>query len=181
MPTKTSGSSPSVEGPLSLLQLREFAVERHGGQLYGDRPYVVHLDAVAALTMKHKLGVVYDRAAYGHDLLEDTPTTQQELVQYFGPHEAALIAAVSGYGANRRERRQDTLRKLSAMPSAINLKMADRIANLTQALADQNWSLASMYYSERHQYSALFLIGLPSLQTELKHLYFMSGKLLAQP
>ena len=52
---------------------RRMAVEAHGAQKYGVRPYSDHLDEVAALCTSH--GKDAQIVAYLHDALEDTSLT----------------------------------------------------------------------------------------------------------
>ena len=55
---------------------REFAIKAHGDQMYGDEPYIVHLDEVAGIL--HEFGImetIFTNAyivAYLHDTIEDT-------------------------------------------------------------------------------------------------------------
>lgn len=156
---------------LSIEALRSFALERHATQKYGVLPYAHHLDQVAAVARTAQLGPVYVRAAYGHDLLEDTQTTMLELLEHFGEAEAALIYSVTGQGPNREARRLDTIERLNQHPPGINLKMADRACNLAHSLEEENHKLVAMYLSEEPAYAALFAQGKDSLQRELASLY----------
>lgn len=156
---------------LPLVELRSFAVERHAGQLYGELPYVVHLDEVFELVLRFGLGPLYERAAFGHDLLDDTHTTSADLVERFGSAESDLIYSVSGTGHNRTARRNDTIARLWRHPAGINLKLADRCANLANSLKTGKLALVKMYLSERPYYAPLFAQGHPLLQAELNTLY----------
>lgn len=120
---------------------RNFAALAHGSQLYGDQPYIVHLQAVArelrSLMVRAPGLRFYDRdlaecAAYLHDVLEDTSTTRGELEAAFGPDVADLVHAVTDEpGRNRKERKAKTYPKIRACgPLAVALKLADRIANV---------------------------------------------------
>lgn len=164
----------------TLEQLRTLADERHGDQLYGNQRYVVHLDDVAAVARRHGLGAAYERAAYGHDLLDDTPTTLQEVVDEFGETEGALIYAVSGPGVNRLARREETMRRLREFPEGIDLKGADRISNISAALRDDNVGLIKMYLGEEQQFAPLFAQAKPSIQEELQGLYAQGRDRLAR-
>lgn len=164
----------------TLEDLRTFAAERHGDQRYGDQPYVVHLDDVEARARHHGLSEVYRRAAYGHDLLDDTATSVGELLKAFGTEESALILAVSGVGKTRAARRADTLRRLTEFPGGIDLKGVDRLSNLSRAIADRNLKLVKMYLDEESAYAPFFAKATPSIQTELVDLYAEGKHLLAQ-
>jgi len=74
-----------------------FATERHSGMVRKgtDIPYIVHpLEAVsiaAGLTSDHETLT----AAVLHDVVEDTPTTLDEIKELFGEKVASLVAAES--------------------------------------------------------------------------------------
>jgi (p)ppGpp synthase/HD superfamily hydrolase len=111
-------------------QALAFATERHGDQRYGDEPYVVHLVAVHKIALEYKLSEDVRVAAYLHDVLEDTATTHQELRDLFGLRVADLVEAVTGRGANRKERSYDAGTKIIKFGrEAAELKLCDRIAN----------------------------------------------------
>lgn len=156
---------------LSTEQLRQFALERHFGQPYGDEPYVVHLDDVAAVARQHGLGEAYVRAAYGHDLLDDTDTTASELRELFGETESDLIYAVSGPGATRSERRRVSIERLTRHPAAVDLKVADRLSNVRSAIAGGRSKIMQMYLREDPAYERLFAMAKPSLLAELLRVY----------
>lgn len=155
----------------TLKGLRQFAIERHAGQLYGQHDYVHHLDAVYAAARRHGLGEPYERAAYGHDLLEDTATTLQEVKTEFGELEGDLVYSVSGLGATRAARRAGTLRRLAAFPMGIDLKGVDRIANLSASLDGMNLRLVKMYLDEKDDFAPVFAQASASVQSELAGLY----------
>jgi guanosine-3',5'-bis(diphosphate) 3'-pyrophosphohydrolase len=128
---------------------REFASARHADQKYGDRPYMFHLDMVAIIL--HTFGYDGDVAAAGllHDVIEDTPTTVEEVSEKFGPRVATLVWAVTGTGKNRRERNESIYQKLELVPDAVPVKLADRIANVECAKNGIGTpSLFSLYLGE---------------------------------
>ena len=69
---------------------RAFAVDAHGEQRYGDQPYVVHLDAVAALLAP--FGETAQAIGYLHDVVEDTPVRLQAVREAFGDLVADCVA-----------------------------------------------------------------------------------------
>jgi hypothetical protein len=111
-------------------EAREFAVERHAEQRYGERPYVVHLEAVRAVLRDFGHGGALGVAAWLHDVVEDTPTTRDEVEQRFGAEVAALVWAVTGVGDDRKARNAAAYAKIQQLPAAATLKLADRIANV---------------------------------------------------
>lgn len=134
-------------------QARRFAVARHGAQTYGDKPYVVHLEAVRDIVVGagfSELAV----AAWLHDTLEDTATTQADLVAGFGPRVAELVWAVTGIGLTRADRMRSVYIKIRAMPAACNLKLADRIANVEASQATAATAKLAMYRREAEGFAA---------------------------
>lgn len=109
---------------------RRFAEERHAGQRYGDCPYLVHLDAVRCVLQDFGYGGALGAAAWLHDVVEDTPTSRDEVASRFGEEVASLVWAVTGIGRNRKERCSSAYEKIRAHPAAATLKLADRIANV---------------------------------------------------
>lgn len=149
---------------------RAYATERHAGQLYGSQPYIVHLTAVrqilrwAGFGDDHPLAI----AAWLHDVVEDTGTTREEVRDRFGHEVAELVWAVTGTGANRKERNASAYAKIRAWPDAATLKLADRIANVEASAADAPDKLA-MYRREWPGFQdGLGGHGLPSLWDRLR-------------
>ncbi|HEU4403965.1 MAG TPA: HD domain-containing protein [Polyangiaceae bacterium] len=145
---------------------RAFALERHGGQRYGDAPYVVHLEAVRAVLADFGLGGALGVAAWLHDVLEDTPTSRAELEGRFGAEVGALVWAVTGEGRNRRERARSMHEKIRAWPAAAPLKLADRIANVEASRARPD--KLALYRAERESFRrALGALGDPAMWARL--------------
>ena len=65
----------------TIHQANTFAIRAHGNQQYGDKPYVVHLDAVAELLTKY--GETAQIIAYLHDVIEDTEITYTDVKNEF--------------------------------------------------------------------------------------------------
>ncbi len=147
---------------------RAFAVKAHGDQRYGNEPYVVHLEAVRAVLRDFGHGGDLGVAAWLHDVLEDTSVTREEIEREFGPDVAALVWAVTGVGKNRKERSQSAYEKMQALPAAVTLKLADRIANC-EASAKNNPELLTMYRDELPAFaSALAGLGDPAMWARLR-------------
>jgi len=115
-----------------------FAVFVHGTQRYGgDRPYRVHLEAVAKV-VRDFAGLFspdesrdLEAAAWLHDTLEDTMTTPEQLEAAFGPAVTALVKAVTNdpwlRGDALHAKMYGQIRAAGRL--AVALKLADRIAN----------------------------------------------------
>lgn len=143
--------------PTLAERARAFATERHDGQVYGDGlPYTVHLEAVELVLAETGYRADYWVAlAWLHDVLEDTPTTEADLISQFGNPIAEIVVAVSGFGQNRKERNADIAAKIKHSLIASTVKVADRIANLESPAPGSRH--ANMYLDERSQFfNALF-------------------------
>ncbi len=128
-----------------LLEALDFAAERHSAQRRKGpdaAPYVNHLIEVAMLVAN--VGKVEDvevlMAAVLHDVLEDTPTTADEVTARFGARVCRLVEALSDDKALPRPRRRElTLEELpSAEPDVKVIKLADLSSNIK--LMPPTWS-----------------------------------------
>ena len=149
----------------ALTDARSFAADAHGSQTYGSQPYVVHLDAVAALVPDEPN---LQAVAYLHDVLEDTDVEQSTIAQRFGTAVAQAVALVTDPEAPTRDARKAELhRRLSALvvddPAsalALHVKVADRLANV-RCCADSGDSRLAMYRQEHRDFrQATYRAGL---------------------
>lgn len=134
----------------SVQSARDFAKLFHGSQRYGAEPYDVHLREVEAILYDHGYDDDHDRiVAMLHDVVEDTSATIGDVNQRWGPEVAADVLACTGVGHNREQRNASILAKLMVRPSAAKYKAADRIANLSRCLLEQNHRMGALYLKER--------------------------------
>ena len=116
---------------LKLRKARDFAIEAHGDQPYGDKPYVEHLSAVVRTLEDFDAGVSCLVAAWLHDVVEDTAVTIEQVRSEFGEEVANLVWAVTGEGNGDRSAHAASIcKKVAALPDAAVVKLADRIANI---------------------------------------------------
>mgnify|MGYP007071562122 CR=1 FL=1 len=73
-----------------------------------------------------------EKACWGHDLIEDTRTSYNDVEKELGENAAKIIYAVTNEkGKNRKERANDKYYEgIRNQPGAIFVKLCDRIANL---------------------------------------------------
>jgi (p)ppGpp synthase/HD superfamily hydrolase len=139
---------------------RMYAIRRHKGQMYGDYPYAYHLAMVECVLMEFGFtDFHYQAAAWLHDIVEDTDVTLDHIYANYGPLVATLVYSVTGEGENRKERNVSIYGKLRKHPDAAVLKVADRIANLTEArkelnAVDSKPNKAKMYVQEWAEFKA---------------------------
>jgi (p)ppGpp synthase/HD superfamily hydrolase len=135
----------------------DFASEHHKHQTYSlDRPYTYHLRAVRDTVLRFLPYIPYNTApevvvlaAWGHDLIEDTGVTRQELTARFGEEVSELIWRVTNEpGVNRKARHEATHGKIKESHAAVFLKLCDRIANVEAG------GKTSMYRKEYTEFKA---------------------------
>lgn len=105
-----------------LCKMISLATERHAGQFdKGGRPYILH-----PLTVMHRLRTDDEELqciAVGHDLLEDTATTQSELIALgFSDRVTMGIAALTKLD---RETPEHYWEKVKTNPDARRVKIED--------------------------------------------------------
>lgn len=132
-----------------------FALERHGAQDHGCLKIGDHLADVATNALKH-----YDphvnilepgdvaSAAWLHDILEDTPTTLDEIGDAFGWQIADVVSLLTDKkGRNRLERHLRTYHAIRTDPDATLIKLCDRRHNQDRSLKHgEHWMV--MYERE---------------------------------
>ena len=145
---------------------RRFAVEAHGEQRYGSRPYAVHLEAVVELTAE--FGEVAQVVAYLHDVVEDTEVELAEIEDRFGRFVADCVAILTDEsGGSREEKKRKTYAKMAKVSGELKLalavKAADRLANLRACIGDGKTRKLGVYRREHEAFrAAAFRPGLAS-------------------
>lgn len=134
----------------TLIRAVAFAADKHRNQRRKDAdasPYINHPIALANVLANE--GGVTDLtvlcAAVLHDTVEDTETTEAELVEAFGPKIASVVMEVTDdkslAKAERKQRQVEHAPHIS--PEAKLVKLADKISNLRDVLASPpaGWSV----------------------------------------
>jgi (p)ppGpp synthase/HD superfamily hydrolase len=116
-----------------IYEARDFAIKAHGDQKYGGDPYGVHLFHVAGIIQDFGFPNAYRKAAFLHDVLEDTAATSDQILDLFGEEVLSLVYACTGEGETRADRNASIYRKIVEYPTAAPVKLADRIANVEAA------------------------------------------------
>jgi GTP diphosphokinase / guanosine-3',5'-bis(diphosphate) 3'-diphosphatase len=116
-----------------------FSAVEHKGQVRASgEPYLVHPLEVAAILADMRMDPVCVAVGLLHDVLEDTLTTPERLLEYFGPDVLHIVEGVTKISkipfATTEERQAETYRKmLLAMVDDIRVilvKLADRLHNM---------------------------------------------------
>ena len=141
----------------AIEKARTFAVKCHGDQMYGDKPYSVHLDEVADIAAE--FGPDAAVISYLHDVVEDTDTSLNEIQSEFGDYIAECVAIVTDEpGQNRKERKAATYKKMAKVfgrhELALVVKAADRLANLRNCVSQKNTRLLAVYKDEHETFKS---------------------------
>ncbi|MGR5367000.1 hypothetical protein [Photobacterium damselae] len=152
-------------------QFRAYAENHHANQMYGDSPYITHLDRVTAIINKHAgchdLLPTLQFCAIGHDLIEDTTATLESIKSYTNATAAQAILLISDPDAPDRSLRKKLAYKQfeeyndeQVKSVAATIKLADRLDNMTSCLKDLSNGLpqrkAKMYLDEHQDFMSVF-------------------------
>ena len=92
---------------LDLMQARAFAKANHEGQMYGDKPYIFHLEQVANTVRRFAPG--NDKllqVAWLHDVIEDTDASMVDMLIRFDKNVClATLLCSDPPGHNRKARK----------------------------------------------------------------------------
>src|SRR5579875_3699722 len=117
----------------------QFAAERHKNQKRkSGEPFITHPLAVAHILADMQMDLVSLETGLLHDVVEDTGTKLDEILEQFGDDVARCVDGVTKLSkislANREDRQAESLRKmLLAMTGDIRViivKLADRLHNM---------------------------------------------------
>jgi guanosine-3',5'-bis(diphosphate) 3'-pyrophosphohydrolase len=162
----------------------EFGAKLHQGQQRSSgEPYIFHPMAVARVLAEMRLDHTTLIAAILHDIIEDTPTSKDEIGKAFGADVAQLVDGVSKFqkieGQTRAEVQAESFRKLLlAMTQdlrVILIKLADRLHNMR--------TLEHMESARRRRTARETLeiyapiaqrLGIHTIRTEMEDLAFLN-------
>ena len=138
-----------------VIKAKAFAIKKHGTQKYGVLPYEAHLINVINVLLRNNIlcntpeNIDLWTAAWLHDVLEDTDTSEEELIQNFGENICKIVWSLTdGTEGNRSEKKQVMYEKLTNNKDAIIVKLADRIANLEFSIVNNDIAKINLYVSE---------------------------------
>jgi len=161
-----------------LLAAIAFAAQKHRDQRRKDpvaSPYINHPIALANV-LANEAGIDDERvlmAAVLHDTLEDTDTTEQELVREFGREITDIVMEVSDdKSLPQAERKHLQVEHAGTLSRRAKLvKLADKICNLRDAAATPpaDWSLERC--QEYFDWAKSVIDGLRGSHPTLEHLF----------
>jgi|DeeseametaMP0747_FD_contig_101_255897_length_12562_multi_4_in_0_out_0_7 (p)ppGpp synthase/HD superfamily hydrolase len=142
-------------------------------------PYITHCDAVAGLVRQHGGTFSMIEAAFLHDTLEDTPLTENDILEMFGPAVLDLVKAVTSISkpedGNRATRKAIDLKHYASGDArAQTIKLADIVDNLSD-ISTLDPKFAEVYIWEKYQLARALTKGAPELRERaielcLKHI-----------
>lgn len=143
-------------------------------------PYITHCDAVAGLVRQHGGTFSMIEAAFLHDTLEDTPLTENDILEMFGPVVLELVKAVTSISkpedGNRATRKAIDLKHYASGDArAQTIKLADIVDNLSD-ISTLSPSFAAIYVLEKFDLAQALTKGHPELRERalelcLKHIH----------
>jgi hypothetical protein len=143
------------EGEAEALQ---YATKAHAGQTRaGGDPYITHpmrvADHIRQYKQSHNLDALIS-AAYLHDTIEDTDTTQEALHDLFGGLVASLVKELTSDPAQIKKLGKATYlaHKMAAMSSyGLVIKLADRLDNVKDITTAKTPEWRAKYAAETNQ------------------------------
>lgn len=111
----------------------ELAEKYHAGQMYGDRPYLYHLNAVVE-SIKRKWGdgnKALLAVAVLHDILEDTDCTEEILKEAVGKDVTKFVVALTKVDGENYE---NYIYRVREFHYSKEVKIHDTLCNLTESI-----------------------------------------------
>lgn len=139
----------------------KLAIYMHDGQMYGNETYfwghivpVYNLINEKTKDFHPSVRELILCIAIMHDIIEDTDADFEMLARFFGKNIAHGVDNLSDVpGKNRRERKLKTYQKIRISPESTMVKVADRLINMRNCVAN-NPDLLKMYIKEHDTFYA---------------------------
>lgn len=111
----------------------ELSLEKHNGQMYGDKPYSYHIEAVVGSVQRkwghHNKDILAIAAL--HDILEDTDTTEQQLIELVGKDVTKCVVALT---KREGEAYDAYIHRVRELHYSKEVKVHDTLCNLTESI-----------------------------------------------
>lgn len=124
---------------IDIEKVKAYAKEKYAGLIYDEQDfYKRHIKHVVQILQRFNPTDAEIAAAYLHDVIEDTDATYEEIVLLFGEEVADIVSRLTDKpGKNRLERHLNTYYILRRNPSAVKVKLADRISNMERSIGNE--------------------------------------------
>lgn len=162
----------------AIIKAMSFAADKHRNQRRKDAdasPYINHPIALADV-LANEAGIEDERvlvAAILHDTIEDTETTEQELVRNFGQEVADIVAEVTDDKTlPKAERKRLQVEHAPSLSRRARLtKLADKICNLRDVASSppKDWPLERR--QEYFDWAKAVVDGLRGVHPELERIF----------
>lgn len=131
-------TKPTDEERALIKKAYDFAEQAHHGQARkSGEPYFNHVFSAGRNVAQFGMDAITIAAALLHDVIEDTPVTEEKLWEEFGTEIVFLVSGVTKLGTLKyrgKERHVESLRKFFIASSedlrVIVIKLADRLHNI---------------------------------------------------
>ena len=140
----------SEENIKEIEKAAKFAELKHFGQFRkSGEPYIIHPLATAKILLSWRMDVETIITGILHDVLEDTPTTEQEIQDNFGVDVLNLVKYVTKVSLLSKENRREHLQKSELENNYIVqvfLSMSEDIRGMIVKLADRYHNMTTIQY-----------------------------------
>lgn len=126
---------------------RALAEHHHYGQMYGEKPYMYHIDSVIA-SVKAKWGVYNTTilaVAALHDIIEDTDVTEGYLLQHFSKDIVRPVVALTKLDG---EDYAMYIERVKGSHYSKEVKVHDTLCNLTESVMADSKSRVRKYTTQ---------------------------------
>lgn len=132
--------------PRNTRAMYRFAKRRHNDtgavRKVSGQPYWVHPEGVAKIVMEHGGSDIEIKAAFCHDVLEDTGDSYEDLEEKFGEKVASIVKEVTNdkfeiARVGKEKYISEELCRLS--PEALTVKLADMLYNMKDSPTESNY------------------------------------------
>jgi len=162
----------------NIIKALAFAADKHRNQRRKDveaSPYINHPIGLASV-LANEAGVEDERvlvAAILHDCLEDTETTEKELIRNFGQEVADIVLEVTDdKGLPKEERKRLQIEHAPTLSRRAKLiKLTDKIANLRDVASSppKDWPLERR--QEYFEWAKAVVDGVRGVHPELERIF----------
>jgi len=108
------------------------AQQYHGNQMYGNKPYIYHLQEVLRLCQEANLPIEYQITAILHDIIEDTECTHETIKRLFGHDIWDAVRHITHL--KNEDYFENYLPKVKENNISKNIKLFDLLSNLEHAI-----------------------------------------------
>ncbi len=165
-------------------------------QEYAGEPYTIHLNNVKAVLREFGFGpkdsvegLILGSAALIHDVIEDTDATYEEIGDLFSYQLARVVLGVTKLNSNDKDQAglspdvilTNTYQRTRTDRLSVTLKLADRISNVRQGLADFFLNLPSKVSKYMLEQKVFKEILYRQEETDLQPMWDELDRLLSDP